>query len=81
MTHFGSVAKLREATVEEITAVPGVGRATAQTVHDALRGATSNGASNPPSDSTPASDPDAGDTPVGNDGTVGVSEVRAESQQ
>ncbi|MFD6856763.1 excinuclease ABC subunit UvrC [Rhodococcus sp. NPDC060090] len=81
VTHFGSVAKLREATVEEITAVPGVGRATAQTVHDALRGETPNGASPPPADPTPELDPDAGDTPVGNDGTVGVSEVRAESQQ
>ncbi|MFD6896351.1 excinuclease ABC subunit UvrC [Rhodococcus sp. NPDC060086] len=81
VTHFGSVAKLREATVEEITAVPGVGRATAQTVHDALRGETPNGASPPPADPTPELDPDAGDTPVSDDGTVGVSEVRAESQQ
>lgn len=81
VTHFGSVAKLREATVEEITAVPGIGRAIAQTVHDALRGETSDGAPASPSDSTPEPDPDAGDTPVGNDGTVGVSEVRAESQQ
>ncbi len=36
VTHFGSVAKLREATVEEITAVPGIGVATAQAVLAAL---------------------------------------------
>ncbi|MGH3971671.1 MAG: excinuclease ABC subunit UvrC, partial [Mycobacterium sp.] len=37
VTHFGSVARLREATVEEITAVPGIGVATATAVLDALR--------------------------------------------
>ena len=38
VTHFGSVARLKEATVEEITAVPGIGVATATAVLDALRG-------------------------------------------
>ncbi|MBF6435760.1 excinuclease ABC subunit UvrC [Nocardia cyriacigeorgica] len=38
VTHFGSVAKLKEATVEEITEVPGIGVATAQAVLAALRG-------------------------------------------
>ncbi|UGT63218.1 excinuclease ABC subunit UvrC [Nocardia asteroides] len=32
VTHFGSVAKLREATVEQITEVPGIGVATAKAV-------------------------------------------------
>lgn len=32
VTHFGSVARLKEATVEEITEVPGIGRATARAV-------------------------------------------------
>ncbi|MFD4367634.1 excinuclease ABC subunit UvrC [Rhodococcus sp. NPDC058521] len=36
VSHFGSVAKLKEATVDEITAVPGVGVATARAVLDAL---------------------------------------------
>lgn len=36
VTHFGSVARLREASVEEITAVPGIGVATARAVLDAL---------------------------------------------
>ena len=34
--HFGSVAKLKQATVEEITAVPGIGVATAEAVLAAL---------------------------------------------
>ncbi|MGW0176056.1 excinuclease ABC subunit UvrC [Rhodococcus sp. NPDC003322] len=38
VTHFGSVAKLKEATVEEITAVPGVGITTARAVLAALGG-------------------------------------------
>jgi excinuclease ABC subunit C len=36
--HFGSVAKLKQATVAEIAAVPGIGVATARAVSDALRG-------------------------------------------
>ncbi|CAM4061862.1 excinuclease ABC subunit UvrC [Tsukamurella strandjordii] len=35
--HFGSVAKLRTASLEEITEVPGIGLTTARTVLDALR--------------------------------------------
>jgi excinuclease ABC subunit C len=34
--HFGSMARLKNATVEEITAVPGIGAATAHAVLDAL---------------------------------------------
>jgi excinuclease ABC subunit C len=37
VTHFGSVARLKEATVDEITAVPGIGVATATAVLEALR--------------------------------------------
>ena len=36
VTHFGSLARLRQASVEEITAVPGIGAATAQAVIEAL---------------------------------------------
>jgi excinuclease ABC subunit C len=36
VSHFGSLARLREATVEEITAVPGIGVATAKAVLEAL---------------------------------------------
>ncbi len=38
VTHFGSVARLKEATVEEITAVPGIGVTTARAVLAALGG-------------------------------------------
>ncbi|ONM50246.1 excinuclease ABC subunit UvrC [Nocardia donostiensis] len=38
VTHFGSVARIKEATVEEITEVPGIGRATAEAVLAALHG-------------------------------------------
>jgi excinuclease ABC subunit C len=34
---FGSVAKLKEASLDEITEIPGIGVATARTVLDALR--------------------------------------------
>ncbi|KAA8968194.1 excinuclease ABC subunit UvrC [Mycobacterium sp.] len=40
VTHFGSLARLKEATVEEVTAVPGIGAATARAVLEALRGDT-----------------------------------------
>ncbi|SFQ50754.1 excinuclease ABC subunit C [Amycolatopsis arida] len=36
--HFGSVRKLRQASVDEISAVPGVGRRTAEAVYTALAG-------------------------------------------
>ncbi len=35
--HFGSVKRLRAATVEQICEVPGIGRKTAETVAEALR--------------------------------------------
>ncbi len=61
VTHFGSVARLKEAGVDDLTAVPGIGAATAQAVVDALR-----------SDSPgPDSQPDSGAAPtdIGNDRT------------
>ncbi|NGP05170.1 excinuclease ABC subunit UvrC [Rhodococcus sp. 14C212] len=73
VAHFGSVARLREATVEEITAVPGIGVATARAVLDALRGDV------PDAEPAPAGEA-APDTPVGDDGTVGVSGGRTESE-
>jgi excinuclease ABC subunit C len=36
--HFGSVKKLKQASVDEIAAVPGVGRRTAEAVHTTLAG-------------------------------------------
>ncbi|MGV9671041.1 excinuclease ABC subunit UvrC [Gordonia sp. NPDC003504] len=36
VTHFGSVARLREASVDDIAQVPGIGVTTATVVHDAL---------------------------------------------
>ncbi len=44
VTHFGSVARLKQASVEEITTVPGIGVATARAVLEAL---------GVPADSTP----------------------------
>ena len=41
--HFGSVKKLGQASVDEITAVPGVGRRIAEAVHAALAGTTNAG--------------------------------------
>jgi excinuclease ABC subunit C len=38
VTYFGSVARLKEATVDEIAALPGIGVVTATAVLDALRG-------------------------------------------
>ncbi|MDY6994970.1 MAG: excinuclease ABC subunit UvrC [Actinomycetota bacterium] len=38
VTHFGSLARLKEASVEEITSVPGIGAATARAVLEALGG-------------------------------------------
>lgn len=39
LAHFGTIGRLRAATVEEIADVRGMGRRTAQAVHDALSGA------------------------------------------
>jgi excinuclease ABC subunit C len=38
LRHFGSVRRLKEATVEDIAEVPGIGRRTAQAILDALSG-------------------------------------------
>ncbi|WP_062464767.1 excinuclease ABC subunit UvrC [Demequina soli] len=38
LTHFGSLARLKEASIEQIALVPGVGSGTARTVYQALRG-------------------------------------------
>ncbi|KAA2261793.1 excinuclease ABC subunit UvrC [Solihabitans fulvus] len=38
LKHFGSLKRLKEATVEEISGVPGVGRRTAESVHSTLAG-------------------------------------------
>jgi excinuclease ABC subunit C len=43
VAHFGSVAKLKQATVEEITEVPGIGVTTARAVLEALGVADSTG--------------------------------------
>lgn len=37
VTHFGSIGRLKEATIDQITAVPGIGVATAAAVLEALR--------------------------------------------
>ena len=50
VTHFGSVARLRQASVEEITAVPGIGSATAAAVLEALGAATDRIGSDAPTD-------------------------------
>ncbi len=55
LKHFGSLRQLRQATVEQISEVPGVGRRTAEVVYAALTGNTS----------------EAGDTAGGRDGTEG----------
>ncbi|MGV0792552.1 excinuclease ABC subunit UvrC [Mycolicibacterium sp. XJ1819] len=52
VTHFGSVARLKQASIEEITAVPGIGMATARAVVEALGTAV---------------DSDASDRVIGND--------------
>jgi excinuclease ABC subunit C len=41
VSHFGSIARIKEATVDQITAVPGIGVATATAVLEALRPAQS----------------------------------------
>jgi excinuclease ABC subunit C len=38
VTHFGSLARIRQASVDEITAVPGIGAATATAILEALGG-------------------------------------------
>ena len=48
VAHFGSLARLRQASVEEITAVPGIGRATATAVLEALGAAEADRSAAPP---------------------------------
>lgn len=79
VTHFGSVARLREAGIEEIMAVPGIGRATAQAVLDALGVASETDGESPATAAQGVSD--AAPMPVGDDGSVGVSGRRVESEQ
>ncbi|TQM84210.1 excinuclease ABC subunit C [Saccharothrix saharensis] len=43
LKHFGSLKKLREASIEEISGVPGVGRRTAEAVHATLGAAGTEG--------------------------------------
>ena len=57
VTHFGSLARLKQASVEEIIAVPGIGAATARAVLEAL-GASS---------ADPGADSDAPAAVIGND--------------
>jgi len=47
LRHFGSVKRLRTATLEEIAEVPGVGRRTAEAVHSALAAAAPSPAVDP----------------------------------
>ena len=70
VTHFGSVSRLRAASVEEITTVPGIGVATAKAVLEALGVAVSAAAG------------DEMDTPIDSD-TPGplLHDDRAEDQQ
>lgn len=47
VTHFGSLARLKQASVEEITSVPGIGVATAKAVLEALGVPAESGAPDP----------------------------------
>ncbi len=47
VTHFGSLARLKQASVDEITAVPGIGAATAKAVLEALGVPPDSGAPGP----------------------------------
>ncbi|WNG89897.1 excinuclease ABC subunit UvrC [Mycobacterium sp. ITM-2016-00317] len=58
VTHFGSLARIKQAGIDEITAVPGIGAATARAVLEAL------GADVPPA---AAADSGAPTTDIGND--------------
>jgi excinuclease ABC subunit C len=50
VTHFGSVARIRQASVDEITAVPGIGTTTAAAVLAALGSEADRAGSDPPDD-------------------------------
>lgn len=62
VTHFGSVARLRGASIEEITEVPGIGAATAAAVLEALGGETGGGEAEPGAGAAP--DPATSDAPA-----------------
>ncbi|AZG44298.1 excinuclease ABC subunit UvrC [Gordonia insulae] len=57
VTHFGSVARLREATLEDISGVPGIGMATARAVAAALSGDTAADGTAPDGDVPESADP------------------------
>jgi excinuclease ABC subunit C len=63
VAHFGSVAKLREASVGEITAVPGIGAATAAAVLEALGAAQTPGTEPNPAGFEATDDPVDNDAP------------------
>ena len=73
VTHFGSLARLKEATVDEITAVPGIGLATAKAVLEAL------GAPPDQSRSAPLS-PASGRCPQPSDDSGAVSAAMGDDQ-
>ena len=54
MKQFGSLKRLRAASVEELMAVPGIGRRTAEAVQAAIAEPASDGGAEPPAESTTA---------------------------
>ncbi|MEV0946602.1 excinuclease ABC subunit UvrC [Rhodococcus sp. NPDC049939] len=68
VTHFGSVARLEKASVEEITAVPGIGTATAKAVLAAL-GA---GKVSAPAAGVGDDEPDRNESGTGGEGRVDI---------
>ncbi|MEU2200284.1 excinuclease ABC subunit UvrC [Isoptericola sp. NPDC019482] len=67
LTTFGSVKKLRAASVDEIAQVRGMGRRTAEAVVAALGGADTADPGSTDPDSTDAGTPDAGSAPTSQD--------------
>jgi excinuclease ABC subunit C len=61
LRHFGSLKRLKAATVEEVMEVPGIGRRTAQAVLSALGTATPGTAGGTAADPVPAFDPVTGE--------------------
>ncbi|WAC55329.1 excinuclease ABC subunit UvrC [Gordonia sp. SL306] len=62
VTHFGSVARLREATLEDISGVPGIGMGTARAVRAALADEGASAGATTTSDAAPTDAPAAGAT-------------------
>ncbi|MFD1150411.1 excinuclease ABC subunit UvrC [Saccharothrix hoggarensis] len=60
LKHFGSLKKLREASIEEISVVPGVGRRTAEAVLATLGAAGTGGPSAEPAIGRPSAEPTIG---------------------